>query len=413
MTKQFTKWFTLMVVLVLTAGNLSAQIWQMGYTSMTFTDPSRGNRQIPTEVIYPADVAGPNVPWGSPFDQKYPVVVFGHDEGTPYFNYQYIWDNFAPKGFIIVMPLTEMGPVMNVDEFAKDLAFIASKIKDLRYDPASFFYKRHNSKSCIMGHGKGGSAAIVGVQYYPAVTTMIALNANETGSGTISAASQVTMPAVIVAGGEDCVSPVATVQEAIFNAIPSNCKTFMNFTTIPRCTFAQEAGSCTATQVTCGGANPYAWQAVTTEATWVLVSFMRFYMKSNSPALDKFEWKLQQKTQDFLYVMSCAEMSPRMAASNNEREAEFEDAITSFKIDMYPNPAITGNSVKLMVQSPFESHANLMITDMIGKVLLQKEVTLNSQMNELNLATENLRKGSYLVTIIDSDGRTTMPLVIN
>ena len=53
-----------------------AQNFQSGKTSISFTDISR-NRQIPTDIYYPANTAGNNVPIASG-NTKFPVVVFGH-----------------------------------------------------------------------------------------------------------------------------------------------------------------------------------------------------------------------------------------------------------------------------------------------------------------------------------------------
>src|SRR5690349_17380537 len=105
---------------ILMAGYAQAQTWEVGNQVMTFTDPSRGNRQIETQIFYPADVAGTNVPLGSPSDQKFPVMVFGHDLDVPYTDYFYIWNKFARYGFIVAFPTTEMGANPNVEEYAKD-----------------------------------------------------------------------------------------------------------------------------------------------------------------------------------------------------------------------------------------------------------------------------------------------------
>lgn len=414
MTKQFTKCITLLMLTVLFAGDLSAQLYQVGYSSMTFTDPSRGNRQIPAEIFYPADVTGNNVPLGSPFDKKYPVVIFGHDEATPYYNYQYAWDRWVPQGFIVVTPLSEMTAPMNVDEFAKDMAFVAEQFKLMRYNPTSFYFKRLNQKACFIGHGLGASAAVQAVQYHPNVTTLITLAANEATPSTIAAASQVTVPSVVVVGGNDCISPLGTVQEAIFNNLASDCKTLMNFTTESRCVFAQNDGACVALDNPCAATITYPYQLINLESTWMLVSFMRFYMKSNAPALDKFEWKLKSKKKDFLYIMSCAEMAPRLAwqPEDSEGEENFE-SLEALDVNMYPNPVISGSDLKLDLTSPFETKVTIMITDLMGKLVSNQEVNLNENRNELSLSTIGISKGAYLLTVTGIEGRKTKPLIIN
>lgn len=416
MTKQFTKWITLSLLSTLIAGNLFAQIYQTGYSSMTFTDPSRGNRQIPAEIFYPADITGTNVPLGSPFDKKYPVIVFGHDEATPYYNYQYTWDRWVRQGFIVVHPLTETGPVMDVVEFAQDLGFIANQFKVMRFDPTSFYYKRHNMKSCVMGHGKGGSAALLAPQYHPLITALVTFAVVETTPSIIAAANSIIRPTVIIAGGDDCDSPFGTVQEAVFNNLASDCKTLMNFTTENRCAFAQNAPNCASTTVICGGNNPYPYQVVNAETAWMLNSFLRYYLKSNAPALAKFEWKMQQRNQkknDFIYIMYCNQNSPRLEWQPEDAEGEEYESFEAVSVNLYPNPVLTGNDFKLEVVTEFDTKATIMITDLMGKLISKEEVTLEGNSNEITLSTIGISKGAYMVTITGIEGRTTRPLIIH
>jgi hypothetical protein len=403
----------LVTVLALFTMSIStAQTWEIGYKSMTFTDPSRGNRQIPFHMCYPADVQGWDVPFGSPSDKRYPIVVFGHDEATGFQHYSYICNYLTVRGFIVIYPLTEMGAVMDVEEFAKDMAFIASTIKAQRYDPTSIFYQRHNSKSSLIGHGKGASAAVLGVQHFPTVTTLVTLAANEVAPGVAAAASSITTPAVVVAGGQDCVSPLATVQEAIFNNLQSDCKTLINYTTVPRCPFAQNASNCTAIEVTCGGANPYSWQAVSNHTAYLLVSFMRYYMKSNAPALNKFEWKLQQKLTDFQYIMACNNNVPRQGWQPEDSEGELEEQFIS-DIKLFPNPISTGNDGRLQVETLTDMRVSIRVINLMGQEMLFMDKYLTEGLNELEIPTDNLAKGHYLVTVNDGFQRSTKPLVIN
>ncbi len=391
----------------------SAQTWEIGYKSMTFTDPSRSNRQIDANVFYPADVTGWDVPFGSPIEKRYPVVVFGHDEGTGFNHYAYIWNYLTVRGFIVITPLTEMSAVMDVEEFAKDLAFVAQSVKDGRLDPTSFFYQRYNNKSCLIGHGKGGSAAVLGVQHFPTVTTLVTLAANEVAPGVAAAATQITAPSVVVAGGEDCVSPLATVQEAIFNNLASDCKTLVHYTTVPRCPFAQNASSCTASQVTCGGPNPYSWQAVSNHTAYLLVSFMRYYMKSNAPALDKFEWKLQQKQTDFLYIMACNTSAPRVGWQPEDSDNEPDEELSSLLVNVYPNPSNAGNNARVIIETEFETTVAIRIVNMMGQVVYEEHVALNDQYNEVLLNTSNLKKGLYMLHIASESSRNSKHLIIN
>ncbi|MBL0340581.1 MAG: hypothetical protein IPP71_06490 [Bacteroidetes bacterium] len=289
-----TKMMMIVLIGLFITSNASAQLWNIGNTVITFVDASRGNRQIETVIFYPADVSGNQVALGSPSDKKFPVIVFGHGQEIAWTNYQYLWDRLVVKGFILAMPLTETGSNPDVTEFAKDLAFVAAEFTTMRFDPASFFYKRHNSKSCVMGHGMGGGAATLAVQYNPAITTLVTLAATETVPSAIAAASNITIPAVVIGGGEDCVAPISSNQMPMFNNLASDCKTFINQLDASHCNFAQNAGACTSSEVLCNGF-PTSYQSTNLTSTYFVVSFLRYYMKSNAPALSKFEWKLKQK----------------------------------------------------------------------------------------------------------------------
>jgi len=249
MKKSQTKTFLFAIIGCFLATASIGQTWQIGYQTMTFVDASRNNRQIETELFYPADLTGNSVPLGSPSTQKYPVIVFGHDQGIGWNNYAYVWNRYASQGFIVAVPKTEMGAVMDVVEYSKDMAFVAARFIAMRYTPGSFFYQRHNSKSCVMGHGVGGSAAIFAIQYNPAITALVSLAATETTPSAINAATLVTVPSVVIGGGKDCIAPIATNQLPMFDNIDSWCKTFVNMVEATHCQFSQGFGNCLNNQV--------------------------------------------------------------------------------------------------------------------------------------------------------------------
>src|SRR6188508_3157933 len=98
------KIFLILLLAVLLCSNLFAQPFQIGHTTITFIDTSRNNRTIPTEVYYPADVAGTNVPLTISTNAKFPVISFGHGFVMTWDAYQNIWDAVVPEGFIIAFP---------------------------------------------------------------------------------------------------------------------------------------------------------------------------------------------------------------------------------------------------------------------------------------------------------------------
>ena len=65
-------------VLLFSTFGISAQSFEIGRTTITFIDASRGNRSIASEIYYPANSAGINVPVVSTTSESFPVLSFGH-----------------------------------------------------------------------------------------------------------------------------------------------------------------------------------------------------------------------------------------------------------------------------------------------------------------------------------------------
>lgn len=91
--------------LMLITTTLLAQPFNIGHTTVGFFDSSR-NRSIETEVYYPADTPGENVPLAL---GNYPVIVFGHGFLMSWEAYQNFWTELVPSGYVICFPTTETG----------------------------------------------------------------------------------------------------------------------------------------------------------------------------------------------------------------------------------------------------------------------------------------------------------------
>ena len=100
---------------------------QVGHTTITFQDANRGNRNIQTEIYYPAQTAGNNT---TAVQDTFPVIVFGHGFVMAWDAYQNVWEEFVPQGYILVFPRTE-GSILgtNHQEFGWDLQFLVSQLQ--------------------------------------------------------------------------------------------------------------------------------------------------------------------------------------------------------------------------------------------------------------------------------------------
>jgi predicted dienelactone hydrolase len=121
---------------------------QIGHTQITFQDASRGNRSIQTEIYYPAAASGNDVAIES---GSYPVIVFGHGFVMAWDAYQNLWEEFVPRGYIMVFPRTE-GSIFGTDhqKFGWDLQFLVTQMQNEGANSSSLFYQGVASETALM-----------------------------------------------------------------------------------------------------------------------------------------------------------------------------------------------------------------------------------------------------------------------
>ncbi len=215
--------------------NIQAQTFAIGNSSIGPLDPARSNRTVSTEVYYPATTAGVNSPVDSNWP-GFPVIILGHGFLMGEDAYYYIRDYFVPRGYIVAMPTTEGGFPDHL-EFGKDLAFLADYFTAENSDPNSIFHCKLNGKIAIGGHSMGGGASFLGAPLSGNIDALFNMAAAETDPSAIAAAANVTVPTLVLAGTDDCVTSPATDQEPMFNATAAACKLFVNITGGGHCNF--------------------------------------------------------------------------------------------------------------------------------------------------------------------------------
>jgi dienelactone hydrolase len=241
----------LLLLSVVLCSNLSAQPFQIGHTTITFIDTSRNFRNIPTEVYYPADIAGNNVAVTTANNHKFPVLAFGHGFVMTWDAYQNIWDAIVPEGFIIAFPKTEAGFAPSHAEFGKDIAFVISELSELGQNNTSLFYNRIDSMNCVMGHSMGGGSAFLAAQLSPSVKSLVTLAPAETNPSAIQAAAILNIPALIFAGGNDCITPPPANQIPMYSSLQSACKIFISINGGSHCQMADNNFLCSFGESTC------------------------------------------------------------------------------------------------------------------------------------------------------------------
>ncbi len=265
---------------------LNAQPYQIGHTQITYADPSRGGRNIQTEIYYPTITAGTSVPVSS---GMFPLIVFGHGFVMTWDAYQNIWENLVPQGYVVAFPRTE-GSISPVHaEFGKDLTFLITKLQsESAVNVASLFYNHINTKSAIMGHSMGGGSAFLGAESNLNITTLVTFAAANTTPSSISAAHNVSIPSLVFAGENDCVAPPAVHQIPMYDSLGTLCKAFINIKGGAHCEFANSNFNCTFGQLTCTPTPTITRTQQQDVASDFLKLWLEYYLKDNCNSWDVF-----------------------------------------------------------------------------------------------------------------------------
>lgn len=257
------------------------QNFPIGTRNITWQDPARNNRNIPTVLYYPATSAGANTPVAA---GTFPIVVIGHGFTMGADAYDTYGDTLAQAGYIVALPTTETGFAPSHTNFGLDLAFLVDKLYAENNNAASPFYQHVQSNSCIMGHSMGAGCTMLGAANNSNVTCTVTLALAETNPSAISAAANVAVPSLVLSGSDDCVTPAATNQTPAYNALPG-CKVFVSLTNGGHCGFADFNFNCNFGEMTCnpgGPSMPSATQRAITRA--LLRPWLDRYLKGNTAA---------------------------------------------------------------------------------------------------------------------------------
>ncbi|MDX2281608.1 MAG: hypothetical protein NW218_18615 [Saprospiraceae bacterium] len=183
---------------------LSAQ-FQIGHSTVTFTDPARNNRPIATDVYYPAKTAINDVPLAA---GTFPVIQFGHGFVMNTDSYANFGENLVPQGFIFCLSQTDGGFSSSHTDFAKNLAFLCTAMEAENLKAASRFFEHILPRYCIMGHSIGGGCTVLSYQYNPNLIHCVAAFAPaNTNPSALVVAPALAVPTLVFDGSSDCIAP--------------------------------------------------------------------------------------------------------------------------------------------------------------------------------------------------------------
>lgn len=382
MNKAFVIWF-------LGFFTLFAQPFQIGRTTLNLFDASR-NRTIATEVFYPADTNGTDVPITVSSSQTFPLLSFGHGFVMTFEAYQNFWEELVPQGYIMAFPKTEGSFSPSHTNFAKDLAFVIEAMNELNTNSNSLFFSRISPNNAVMGHSMGGGCALLAKQYSTQINHVVTFAAAETNPSAIGASSALEIPSFTIAGINDCVTPPATNQLPIYNTLQSSCKNYLGITGASHCQMANFNFFCSVGDGSCSPSPTI----TRTQQHQIIYSYLNlwldYYLKENCVSGELFE-TLKVSDDDNVTNSNC-QLCENLSLININ---------TSF-FQVSPNPFNESISIK----SNNEVYFEYTLYDLKANKILEGRGISN-----LQLETSFLSSGIYFLTLIQNHQKKTVKLI--
>ena len=381
------KIYLILFVIAVAITNSNAQPYQIGHTTINFIDASRSNRNIATEVYYPADVKGENVVLTTSNSLKFPSLVFGHGFVMTWDAYQNFWEALVPNGYIIAFPKSEGSFSPSHLEFGKDLAFVINQMNILGTQNTSIFFNRVSPKNAVMGHSMGGGASFLSVPFNSNITTLVNFAAAETTPSAITASASISIPSLIFAGANDCVAPPSKNQVPLYNGLTSACKTYISIIGASHCQMSNSNALCNIGEITCTPAPSITRSVQHAKIFSYLLPWLNYQLKSECSQGAIFDSQIISDAA-ITFQKNCIQCDPFLSIEVNSLYNE---------IVLFPNPTNDFIYVKGIAQKEYF----FKIRDANSKVVFQLKIT-ESQ----NIDISKLSSGVYFYEIIDLNNKT-------
>lgn len=350
MKLRFTLNFIIFIVVYLNnMPRIQAQVYAIGHIQESIIDVSRGGRNIGLEIYYPGVSGGDNVEVAS---GQFPVLVFGHGFLMTWSAYQPIWEALVPEGYIMVFPTTEGTFSPSHGAFGADISRIRAWLIEENGILGSRWEGHILPKSAAMGHSMGGGAAFLAMQADTNFSVLVGIAAAETNPSAVQAAAGISRPVLILAGQNDCVTPIAQHQQPMYDGLGSASRCLITINGGSHCQFAAPNFFCNTGESSCQPAPGITAQVQQTLSLQAMIPWLDFYLKDKCPSGPLFQQ----------YVSSTAGMSVQQTGILNCTTTRRLEGDALPEIALYPNPS---NGI-LTIHVPTDDFYTVEIWDVAG-----------------------------------------------
>lgn len=361
---------TIAVLLCLTT-IVNAQTFPVGNRNVTLVDASR-NREIGLLLYYPAQTVGSDAALAN---GSFPLLTFGHGFLIPAANYSDFATLMAERGVVVALPSTEGGFSPNHDAFGKDIAFI-----NTWYRSGQDNFYTCNGSSALGGHSMGGGASVLAASQTTA-NAYFGMAPALTNPSPVPVAPSLGMPALVVSGSVDNVTPPAEHHQPIWDAFGSECKVFATINGGNHCYYIPSS-VCDLGEIGSGVSLTRAeQQEITFDMAW---PFLRYWLGGN---LSDWSSHLQNIASDSRVQVQ--ETCSSVLRANDINRSE---------LLIYPQPAVGAFFLRGMIQHPL----SVSLLDVTGR---KHDVEISELGNDIRIEPKQALQGLYLLQV-ESDAKT-------
>jgi hypothetical protein len=234
-----------------------------------------------------------------------------------------------------------------------------------------------------MGHSMGGGCSFLAIQYDSTITVLATLAPAVTSPSPLLMASSITIPALIHAGANDCITPPSTNQVPLYDSLGSSCKTLVTITGGSHCQFASYNFNCSLGELSCSPQptiTPTVQQSITLS---LLLPWLNFYLKDDCLAGIQFQNKISEG-EGIVSQQNCTVICNNTGLAKKDLSPD---------ISIFPNPF--ANDATITTSQSF-NNLTLCIYNSLGQKVWQM---CNVSEKEIKLQTSNWPSGFYLLRV--------------